>query len=50
MGYPMARHLLKAGHDVALWTHSRSKAIELAREGKIDNTQSLASSDISPGS
>ena len=34
MGYPMARHLLKAGHDVALWTHSQAKAGELAREGK----------------
>ncbi len=34
MGYPMARHLLKAGHDVALWTHSKSKAQELAKEGK----------------
>jgi 3-hydroxyisobutyrate dehydrogenase/2-hydroxy-3-oxopropionate reductase len=34
MGYPMARHLLKAGHDVALWTHSKAKAAELAREGK----------------
>lgn len=34
MGYPMARHLLKAGHDVALWTHSNDKAVELAREGK----------------
>ncbi|HEV2200164.1 MAG TPA: NAD(P)-dependent oxidoreductase [Bryobacteraceae bacterium] len=34
MGYPMARHLLKAGHDVALWTNSRAKAVELAREGK----------------
>ena len=34
MGYPMARHLLKAGHDVALWTNSQTKAVELAREGK----------------
>lgn len=34
MGYPMARHLLKAGHDVALWTHTASKAHELAKEGK----------------
>jgi 3-hydroxyisobutyrate dehydrogenase-like beta-hydroxyacid dehydrogenase len=30
MGYPMARHLLDAGHDVALWSHSASKATELA--------------------
>ena len=34
MGYPMARHLLKAGHEVALWTHTASKARELAKEGK----------------
>ncbi|MEQ1947671.1 MAG: NAD(P)-dependent oxidoreductase [Bryobacteraceae bacterium] len=33
MGLPMARHLLKAGHEVALWTHSASKAAELAKEG-----------------
>ena len=33
MGYPMARHLLKAGHEVALWTHTASKAQELAKEG-----------------
>ena len=34
MGYPMARHLLKAGHEVALWTNTVSKAHELAKEGK----------------
>ena len=34
MGYPMARHLLAAGHEVALWTHSAGKARELAAEGK----------------
>jgi len=34
MGYPMARHLLKAGHEVALWTHTAAKAKELAKEGK----------------
>jgi 3-hydroxyisobutyrate dehydrogenase len=33
MGRPMARHLLTAGHDVALWTHSAGKAAELAKEG-----------------
>jgi len=26
MGYPMARNLLKAGHDVALWSHTAEKA------------------------
>jgi 3-hydroxyisobutyrate dehydrogenase-like beta-hydroxyacid dehydrogenase len=30
MGYPMARNLLRAGHEVALWTHSAAKAGELA--------------------
>jgi 3-hydroxyisobutyrate dehydrogenase-like beta-hydroxyacid dehydrogenase len=34
MGYPMARHLLKAGHEVALWTNTAGKARELAQEGK----------------
>jgi 3-hydroxyisobutyrate dehydrogenase-like beta-hydroxyacid dehydrogenase len=34
MGYPMARHLLEAGHEVALWTHSAGKARELAAKGK----------------
>ncbi len=33
MGYPMARHLLKAGHRVALWSNTASKAQELAKEG-----------------
>jgi 3-hydroxyisobutyrate dehydrogenase-like beta-hydroxyacid dehydrogenase len=30
MGYPMARNLLRAGHEVALWSHTASKAQELA--------------------
>jgi 3-hydroxyisobutyrate dehydrogenase-like beta-hydroxyacid dehydrogenase len=34
MGYPMAQQLLKAGHEVALWTHSSAKARELAKEGQ----------------
>ena len=33
MGAPMARHLLKAGHEVALWSNTASKAQELAKEG-----------------
>ncbi len=32
MGYPMARHLLEAGHKVALWSHSAEKATKLAAE------------------
>src|ERR1041385_3465153 len=34
MGYPMARHLVKSGHDVALWSNTAAKAKELAKEGK----------------
>ena len=34
MGYPMARHLLKAGHEVALWSNTGKKAQALAKEGK----------------
>ena len=30
MGYPMARNLLQAGHDVGLWSHTADKADELA--------------------
>lgn len=30
MGYPMARNLLRAGHEVALWSHTAAKAKELA--------------------
>jgi 3-hydroxyisobutyrate dehydrogenase/2-hydroxy-3-oxopropionate reductase len=32
MGYPMARNLLRAGHQVALWSHTGSKVRELAAE------------------
>jgi 3-hydroxyisobutyrate dehydrogenase-like beta-hydroxyacid dehydrogenase len=34
MGSRMARHLLNAGHEVALWTNAASKAQQLAKEGK----------------
>jgi 3-hydroxyisobutyrate dehydrogenase-like beta-hydroxyacid dehydrogenase len=34
MGYPMARNLLRAGHEVALWSHSLEKARELAAAEK----------------
>jgi len=33
MGYPMARNLMQAGHEVALWSHTASKAQELAKTG-----------------
>jgi len=32
MGAPMARNLLKAGHDVALWSNTREKAEQLAAD------------------
>jgi len=34
MGYPMARNLLRAGHDVALWSHQADKARTLAEAEK----------------
>src|ERR1700684_1319037 len=34
MGYPMARNVLRAGHEVALWSHSAGKARELAAAEK----------------
>src|SRR5581483_8279526 len=40
MGYPMARNLLRAGHEVALWSNTGDKAQSLATEagGKAHNT------------
>jgi len=32
MGYPMAQNLLRAGHQVALWSHNGEKARQLAAE------------------
>src|SRR5687768_11570229 len=46
MGYPMARNLLQAGHEVALWSHTAAKARELAGTGKgvaCDTPQQVAS-------
>jgi len=34
MGLPMARNLLRAGHQVALWSHTAGKAQELAGQEK----------------
>lgn len=34
MGYPMARNLLRAGHQVALWSHTEAKARKLAADEK----------------
>ena len=33
MGYPMARNLVKAGHEVFAWSHTGSKAQQLEGEG-----------------
>jgi len=33
MGYPMAKRLLDAGHEVALWSHTAAKARALAAQG-----------------
>ena len=35
MGYPMARNLLRAGHEVALWSNTTAKAQELAKTEKV---------------
>ncbi len=35
MGYPMARNLAKAGNDVAVWSHTGSKATKLAAEASV---------------
>jgi 3-hydroxyisobutyrate dehydrogenase-like beta-hydroxyacid dehydrogenase len=34
MGYPMARNLVRAGHQVAVWSYTASKAQQLASEEK----------------
>ena len=34
MGYPMARNLIRAGHEVYLWSHSGEKSSRLAAEEK----------------
>lgn len=34
MGYPMARNLLRAGHEVAVWSHTTEKARKLAADDK----------------
>ncbi len=49
MGYPMAEHLLDAGHEVALWTNSTAKAKKLAEEkgGVFCETEPSVCSQIS---
>lgn len=47
MGYPMARNLLRAGHEVALWSHTAAKARKLAAEenGRFCETPREAAED-----
>src|SRR5581483_243331 len=47
MGYPMARNLLRAGHRVALWSHTAEKARRLAAEanGVFAETPRAAAAD-----
>ena len=47
MGYPMARNLLRAGHEVALWTHTEAKAKELTVESMVCFTITKPSRKIS---
>jgi 3-hydroxyisobutyrate dehydrogenase/2-hydroxy-3-oxopropionate reductase len=35
MGYPMARNLRRAGHDVAVWSHTTEKARKLAADEQV---------------
>jgi 3-hydroxyisobutyrate dehydrogenase len=48
MGYPMAERLLKAGHDVAIFNRTRSKAEPLAALGGtiVDHPADLAGVDV----
>jgi len=47
MGYPMARNLLQAGHDVGLWSHTSDKARQLAEAsgGRFCATPAEAAKD-----
>jgi len=36
MGTPMARRLLRAGHDLVIWNRSPERTIALARDGAAD--------------
>src|SRR3954462_15172182 len=48
MGYPMAERLLKAGHSVAIWNRTRTKAEPLAKKGGriVDHPIQLAGEDF----
>jgi 3-hydroxyisobutyrate dehydrogenase-like beta-hydroxyacid dehydrogenase len=47
MGYPMARNLLQAGHEVGLWSHTSAKAKQLAEAsgGRFCATPAEAAAD-----
>ena len=47
MGYKMARNLLRAGHDVGVWSHTEAKARKLAAEerGRFCATPAEAARD-----
>jgi 3-hydroxyisobutyrate dehydrogenase len=48
MGYPMAERLLNAGHPVAIWNRTRTKADPLAKKGGriVDHPNQLAGQDV----
>ena len=48
MGYPMVERLLDAGHDVAIWNRTRSKAEPLAKKGGriVERVADLADVDV----
>ena len=48
MGYPMAERLLEAGHGVAIWNRTRSKAEPLAKKGGriVERVADLADVDV----
>lgn len=45
MGAPMARNLVAAGHDVAVWNRSRARAEKLAEVARIADTPADAARD-----
>ena len=48
MGFPMAERLIKAGHQVAIWNRTRSKAEPLAQKGAtiVGKLSELADVDV----
>jgi 3-hydroxyisobutyrate dehydrogenase/2-hydroxy-3-oxopropionate reductase len=48
MGYPMARHLAKSGHEVALWSNTSSKAEELASRASDGGGKTKATACSTP--